>query len=210
MLMNKIFRRSWQQVIVLSLMGWLLVLPADAGVRVGLKGGVQTSQMTFSSDDLSESNRMGFMVGPTVKFSLPLVGLGVDVSALYDQRELKANDNTFTQKSLSFPINARYGFGLGSLCDFYFAAGPQFSFNVGDNLVDWATDGGYNELSLKSSMLSINVGVGVGIANHLEGSVYYNIPITKTGDFTWKDATNTLQETTSRTNAWYLSVTYFF
>ena len=109
-------------------------VPAQAQFKFGLKGGVNITDMSFNSDVLEASNRTGFFIGPTVKFTLPLLGFGVDVSALYDQREaeLKDSDAKLKQKAINVPINLRYDIGLGSLAAVYLAAGPQFGFNVGD------------------------------------------------------------------------------
>ena len=73
----------------------LVAIPAQAQFKFGLKGGLNITDMSFSSDVLESSNRAGFFIGPTVKFTLPIVGLGVDASALYDQREanVKGTDN---------------------------------------------------------------------------------------------------------------------
>ncbi|MFW5513326.1 MAG: outer membrane beta-barrel protein, partial [Prevotella sp.] len=118
----------------------LTTVPAQAQVKFGLKGGVNVTNMSFSSDVLDATNRAGFFVGPTVKFTLPIVGLGIDASALYDQREGKAkfsksgveSENTLKQQQVVIPINLRYGVGLGSRASVFFFAGPQFGFNVGD------------------------------------------------------------------------------
>ena len=118
----------------------LTTVPAQAQLKFGLKGGVNVTNMSFSSDVLDASNRAGFFVGPTVKFTLPIVGLGIDASALYDQREGKVklaykdveSENTVKQQQVVVPINLRYGVGLGSMASVFFFAGPQFGFNVGD------------------------------------------------------------------------------
>ena len=59
-------------------------------------------------------------IGPTVKFTLPIVGLGVDVSALYDFRQAKVTDptsqeKTVKQQQIAIPVNFRYSVGLGSM-----------------------------------------------------------------------------------------------
>ena len=112
----------------------LVAIPAQAQFKFGLKGGLNITDMSFSSDVLESSNRAGFFIGPTVKFTLPIVGLGVDASALYDQREakVKGTDNKLKQQAINIPINLRYDIGLGSLAAVYLAAGPQFGFNIGD------------------------------------------------------------------------------
>ncbi len=102
-----------------------LSTPVQAQIKFGLKGGLNITDMSFSNDVFSTSNRTGFFIGPSVKFTLPIVGLGIDVAALYDQREGKIGDiddglgntveRTLKQKAINIPINLRYNIGLGSL-----------------------------------------------------------------------------------------------
>lgn len=198
----------------------LTTVPAQAQVKFGLKGGVNVTNMSFSSDVLDASNRAGFFVGPTVKFTLPIVGLGIDASALYDQREGKAkfsksgveSENTLKQQQVVIPINLRYGVGLGSMASVFFFAGPQFGFNVGDKtqpiydqMADWR---------LKSSNFSVNVGAGFMLMSHLQLSANYNIACGHTGDVELKstaaDALSQLAGSNSRANAWQIGLAYYF
>ena len=191
-----------------------MTFTAQAQVKFGLKGGLNLTNMRFDKDVVSKSNQAGFFIGPTAKFTLPVVGLGIDAAALYDQRSAKLDgiDETLKQRSIQIPINVRYGFGLGSIAGIYFFAGPQFGFNVGDkvtniisNVVDWR---------LKDSNLSANVGLGLMLLNHLQISANYNIAFGTTGEF------NVLTDVASRTwdtvtgktkaNAWQLSLAYYF
>ena len=191
-----------------------MTFTAQAQVKFGVKGGLNLTNMRFDKDVVSKSNRAGFFIGPTVKFTLPVVGLGIDAAALYDQRSAKLDgvDETLKQKSIQIPVNVRYDFGLGSTAGIYIFAGPQFGFAVGDkvtniinNVVDWR---------LKDSNLSANVGLGLMLLNHLQISANYNIALGTTGEF------NVISDVASRTwdtvtgktkaNAWQLSVAYYF
>ena len=110
--MRKIF------TLVVLVAATLVAIPAQAQIKFGLKGGLNITDMSLSSDELFEtSNRAGFFIGPTVKFTLPIVGLGIDASALYDQREakVKGTDKKLKQQAINIPINLRYDIGLGSL-----------------------------------------------------------------------------------------------
>ena len=123
----------------------MIGITAKAQVKFGVKGGVNVTSMSFNNSVFDASNRTGFFIGPTVKIQLPLVGLGIDASALYDQREAKVKvaDNYTTDKTLrcqaiNVPINLRYGWGLSSLANVFLFAGPQFGFNVGKkNHLTW-------------------------------------------------------------------------
>lgn len=190
---------------------------AKAGINFGVKGGLNVTSMSISSKVLDSNNRAGFFIGPTVKFTLPLVGLGIDASALYDQREAKLavdvngnsqdlpTKNTLKTQAINIPINVRYSIGLGSVANVLFFAGPQFGFNVGDKNHDL---GANYEWKLKSSQFSVNVGAGFTVLKHLQLTANYNIACGKTGEIT---ASNVLSTPKSgRTNAWQIALAYYF
>lgn len=190
-----------------------MAMPSQAQVKFGLKGGLNVTNMSLSSDVVKKDNQNGFFVGPTIKVSVPLVGVAVDGAVLYDQRGAELNDGVesekVTQKSIVIPINLRYGIGLGSMASVYAAVGPQFGFNVGDDDFKWNDTSSY---SLKKSNFSINVGAGVSLLSHLEIGVTYNIACGKTGEVTvFNAAGNVLgQVYKTRSNAWQISAAYYF
>lgn len=203
----------------------MLASTADAQIKFGLKGGLNVTSMSFSKDVVDADNRTGFFIGPTVKFTLPIVGLGVDVSGLYDQRSVDINnvvyeDNnatvtskqTLKQHSFNVPINLRYGFGLGSLASLYFFGGPQFGFNLGDKNQSLRDNVG--EWKLKTSNFSINLGAGLMLASHLQLSANYNIACGKTGDVTLGSAASSVSESitssSGKSNAWQIALAYYF
>ena len=188
---------------------------ASAQIKFGLKGGVNVTDMSLSSNVFDASNRTGFFVGPTIKVQLPLVGLGIDASALYDQREAKIKvGNTTTKETLrsqaiNVPINLRYGWGLSSLANIFLFAGPQFGFNVGDK--DQKIDE-KSTWSVKNSNFSLNFGAGVTLLSHLQLTANYNVVCGKTSDATITDGLEQLtnKEVRSRANAWQIALAYYF
>lgn len=195
----------------------LFAVPAGAQLKFGLKGGLNITSMSVDKSVLESSNQTGFFIGPTVKFTLPIVGLGIDASALYDQRSSKLEDvvdgttgkvvnEKLTQKSINVPINLRYDIGIGGLAAVYLAAGPQFGFNIGDkemSLYDQAMN-----WKLKSSNLSVNVGAGVMLLGHLQVGANYNIACGKTGEFSVLDAAKKAYK--GHYNTWQISAAYYF
>lgn len=190
-------------------------VPANAQLKFGIKGGLNITDMSLSNDVFETSNRTGFFIGPTIKFTLPIVGLGIDASALYDQREgevnVEADDNTLVstrlkQKSINIPINFRYDIGLGSLAAVYLAAGPQFGFNVGDKNQSLYKD--VAEWRLNTSNFSVNVGAGVMLLGHLQVGANYNIVCGKTGEITVLDGAESVLR--GRSNTWQISAAYYF
>ena len=183
----------------------MTAVPAKAEVKFGLKGGLNLTSMSLDANAISKSNQAGFFIGPTVKFTLPIVGLGFDASALYDQRKAEVDDTSIKQQSIQIPINLRYGIGLGSTASIYFFAGPQFGFNVGDK--DIKTDVG--NWTFKSSNISANVGLGLMLLGHLQVSANYNFGLGKTVELTENTVPNQIKEN-GKLNAWQIGVAYFF
>lgn len=192
---------------------------AQAKAKLGIKGGLNVTSMSLSKKVFDADNKMGFFIGPTLKFSLPLTNLGIDASALYDQREAKVTgevgneqivieERSMKTKYINIPINLRYSIGLGSLASIYFFGGPQFGFNVGDKsqeLVDGAT------WRLKSSAFSVNLGAGLTLGSHLQLSANHNIACGHTGDVTLGSATSDIfGSKKGRANAWQIGLAYYF
>lgn len=190
-------------------------LPSQAQVKFGLKGGLNATTMTMSDDNLKEgiTNKSGFFIGPTVKFTLPIVALGVDASVLYDQREarLKATDEKLKQQSVQIPINLRAGFGLGDVANVFVFLGPQFGFNVGgdtenNSVKDW---------SLKTACISGNIGIGLMLANHFQITGNYNICFTNSAKYkiyTYDASGSTLtpEDVNVKNHAWQIALAYYF
>lgn len=193
---------------------------AQAQVKFGLKGGLNVTNMSLNSEVFDADNQTGFFIGPTVKFTLPIVGLGIDASALYDQRDAKITvedngasvESKIKNQSINIPINLRYGVGLGSTASVYLFAGPQFGFNVGDKNQSIFKDMG--EWRLKSSTFSVNVGLGAMLLSHLQISANYNIACGKTGETTVSSALGEVAQSAAkkrgRANAWQIGLAYYF
>ena len=171
-------------------MALMVVMPASAQkLKFGLKGGLNVTNMSFNEDVVDASNRAGFFIGPTVKLTLPIVGLSFDAAALYDQKEAKINGDehedgkTLTQKSFQIPVNVRYG------------------FNIGDDYKDinW---------KWKDSNFSWNVGLGATVLSHLQVTANYNIACGTTGEATVLDGAKSLVK--GKNNAWQIGVAYYF
>ena len=179
----------------------LMAIPAQAQINWGLRAGANIVNMKMSSDILGSKNNAGFYVGPTVKFTVPIVGLSFDASAVYDQRTAKIVDDTKgvteerKQQTIQIPINIRYGWGLSSMANVFLFAGPQFGFNVSKKYSDW---------TWKSSQFSVNVGIGATVLSHLELKANYNFVIGKSAVAVDGLAGN------SRFNTWQVGLGYYF
>lgn len=179
----------------------LVTLPASAQIKFGIRGGANLVNMKFNNGTFDKDNRAGFYVGPTVKFTVPIVGLSLDASALYDEKTAEVNGETMKAQSIDIPINVRYGVGLGSVANLFLFAGPQFGFNVASDKKFYDSA---KEWTWKSSNVSVNVGVGCTVLKHVEVKANYNIACTKSGEL------NDDSGISAKYNSWQLGLAYYF
>ena len=206
---------SRRYLMVVALAVVLCHLPfsnASAQVKLGVKAGIDASEMSFSGDVFKKSNRMGYFIGPVLKF--PLLGLGFDISALYSKRNAEVNGTINGQegkykvsdKQIVIPVHVRYGLTFNGGGIFAFA-GPQFGFTLDndedkdliDNVASWRS---------RDSDLSVDIGGGVTIGK-VEVTINYNVPLGKAGEVRVKDAADEVfSKGTYKT--WKISAAYFF
>lgn len=178
-----------------------VVIPAQAQFSWGIKGGLNLASNDFSDlkgmnnkeQILNTDNYTGFFIGPKAELRVPILGFGLEAAALYSQKGMAIGDNeTFKQNSFLIPLNVKYAFGLGNFANIFIAAGPEFGFNMGEttkvinNLIvgaDGETSGDIKAYVLEKSTLSINVGIGATLLNHLQVALNYNVPWGKTAEF---------------------------
>ena len=181
---------------------------SEAKVKFGLRGGANITKMSFDKDVVDSKNTNGFYLGPTVKIGLPL-GFDIDGSVVYSQWKVETDvfnaNNTpieLKHKAIDIPLNLRKGFGLGDKASVFLFAGPQFSFNIGNKDLH---DIGW---TWKESDVSINLGVGAMLLNHIEVKANYNIPCGKTGSFNVENAV--VKNISGKKKGWQIGAAIYF
>lgn len=184
----------------------MMTVPAQAQLHFGVKGGLNISKLSFSKDILKGDNKTGFFIGPMAEFTIPIVGVGADIAALYSQSDLGTDGyQSMKLKTFAVPVNLKWSFGLGSMLGVYIAAGPQFDFNIGNK--SWS-----DELSLKKSTTSFNVGAGLKLIRHLQLGVNYNFALSNTGKFEYytEGGSDRYHSYNIKNNTWQVSLAYLF
>ena len=198
--------------------------PAQAQIKLGVKGGLNVSNLKLDDGMWKTDNKAGFFIGPMVKVTVPVTGLSFDVAALYDQKEAKmhwgnvvggdlSQTTTIKQQYIDIPVNVRYGVGLGSLANVFVFAGPQWGFNIGHKNYDTSFSNGqegHNFFSFKNSNFSINVGLGATLLKHFQVSANYNIACGKTADISYGKVLESIAKARSRSNCWQIALGYWF
>lgn len=199
--MKKIF-----SIFLVAVCCFAMAIPAHAQlIKWGVKGGVNMSDLDLSGGyNGNKDNATGFFIGPMAEFTVPLIGLGVDGSLLFSQKQVKLDGDKVKQTGLEIPVNLKYTIGMGSMLGLYFAAGPDFFF-------DFSGDKTLNDINIdkKKAQVALNLGLGLKLVKHLQVGVNYQIPM---GDsFSLKNAVNTATNSGSaKTKTWQISAAYIF
>ena len=179
----------------------MMAAPVQAQLHFGVKGGLNLSKASFSNDALKGDNQTGWFIGPMAEFTLPIIGVGADIAALYSQTDLAAKgyDTDAKLKTFEIPVNLKWSFGLGSMFGAYIAAGPQFGFNIGNKK-------GFMDYELKKNNTTFNVGAGVKLIRHIQIGVNYNFALSHTATI---ETTNE-EVIKIKNNTWQVSLAYLF
>ena len=182
-----------KKALIVCSLALLSFIPASAQFSWGLRGGVNLvnndiTKVTKESA-ASKDSYTGFFFGPMAELQVPIIGIGVDVAALYSQKGIELPDTTtMKNQSFSIPLSLKYSLGLGNFAAVYFAAGPQFDLKIGDLDRKFNDGDDIKEFALDRSTWSINIGAGVKLINHIQAGVNYNIPVSKEGAYKFKES----------------------
>ena len=210
-----------------------LTVTANAQFKIGAEAGLNINKLSLDKEIISSGNRAGFFLGPKVRFTVPIIGIGADAAILYANRSTSLADadgvmQHKTMHCIELPINLRYQLDFTSLIGIYVTAGPQWTWNLSDKKWDLGsivetTTGAVTNLSstFEKSTMSINIGAGVLLFSHLQLGASYNIPVSSGGVFqtildtaTGAAASGTglfqNQTTKLKNNTWQIRATYWF
>ncbi len=173
----------------------LTVLPAQAGLKWGLKAGMNVSGISTDAKE-NFDNYTGFQVGPITEFTVPLLGLGFDAALLYSQRGFKAENETEHFGYLEIPVNLKYKFSILHILGAYATVGPYFSYKVtgSDIADDW-----------KDFQTGLNFGLGAEILSKLQIGANYQLGLSD--DFKWEEDGKNYS---IKNSTWTISLAYFF
>lgn len=189
---------------------------ANAQFRFGVKVGLNVNSIKASNLAEVKDNAAGFTGGVMADFTVPIVGIGADVSLMYTRMNsqpmlLGANEGTVSgttvdqnKNFLEIPINLKYKFKLpvvGSFLAPYIFTGPDFAIKLGKSTV--------NEIKTKTCQVAWNVGLGVELVNHLQIGASYGFGINNIAEKVAGSYLN-VQDLNLKNNYWTVTAAYLF
>ena len=191
--------------------------PAFAQFNWGIKAGVNLAgePSSLKETGISKDGKTGFFVGPTAKVIIPVLNIGLEGNLLYSQSGTELGGNSAKRHSIEVPIYLRYDFALPVLSrvvEPFIAVGPQFGWVISGDDESWQNAASeICEWEYKKSNLSLNLGAGATLLNHLQLHVNYNIALGNTGEFKSNPSSAGWDYIKgSKVNTWQVSAAYIF
>lgn len=191
--------------ILVTIMMLAMLLPAVAQVRLGLRGGLTLGELRFDRDVVDSDNRLGYNAGLLVDIGIPVIGLGIEASAMYTYRNTRLSDgyDIYKRHYIDIPVYARFRLPITRL-EHVFApiafTGPTFSVLFKDN-----ASTNYNN---SKTCLSWDVGLGADLFNHLRLTATYGIGISKAMSYIDREYTG--RKVDGKDRHWTLNAAWLF
>ncbi|MCX4331762.1 MAG: outer membrane beta-barrel protein [Muribaculaceae bacterium] len=179
-----------------------------APIKVGPVVGVNINSLNLNdvSDNFSADNRCGFAAGVMAKFTVPIINIGVDLSALYEYRTTKMDDegnsSNLHYNYLAVPLHLRYDIPMPLVSKVFYPTiftGPNFAFRLGKSVV--------NDFKANKYNIGWDFGLGITLVQHLQLSAAYTLGINKAvSHFSPVEGA----DIKGRTNGWTITAAYLF
>lgn len=210
--------KNFKHLLVVALVAIFAVGQANAEFKFGVKVGANFSSMHLNSEwkeTFKSENTAGFTGGVMTEFTVPLIGIGVDVSLMYThvKNELKSSEGqnfeegTVGKNFLEIPLNLKYKLDLpvvNNIVRPMVFTGPTFAFKLDKSI--------FKDIQTKTCQIGWNIGLGLEFFKHLQIAGGYTIGMNNV----LKLAGNTLPVIGSvnnvklKNNYWTVTAAYLF
>lgn len=167
-------------VAVMAVVALASAVPASAQFRFGVKAGINVSSLHFDSKLFDDNNRAGFTGGVMAEFTVPLLGIGCDLSALYVRRNAQYMVDNNIQKDnrdyIEIPLNFKYKVSIPVINNIFrpfVTTGPSVAFLTSRTYVndayknhkcDFAWNFGLGFELLRKVQIAASYGLGINKA----------------------------------------------
>lgn len=172
--------KIFKHLIIAALMAIFACGQANAEFRFGVKAGLNVNKLHTSSlrDNFSSENRAGVTAGVMTEFTVPIIGIGFDLSVMYTHMNNELKESTYEgsvgKNFLEIPLNLKYKINLPAVNHIIrpmIFTGPTMALKL-DKSTFKTNDG---EFGTKTVQMGWNIGIGVELVKHLQISGGYTI-----------------------------------
>lgn len=204
--------KKFLTLIILAVTCLCTSFTANAQFRFGVKAGMAVNSLHFNSELLDSENRAGFTGGVMMEFTVPVVGIGVDLSAMYVRRNsewgipMDGSSTKYIHNDRNYfdiPLNLKWKMNIPVINNIvrpYLFTGPTFSFLTGKKNIE-------NAFRNRGFDTSWNFGAGLELFKHLQVGASYSLGMTKA--LNRFDITNTA-DIEGHNRYWTVTAAYLF
>lgn len=205
--MKKLTRIALSAIVALSAVAPAAAKPFQIGPVVGVN--LNSVNLNDVGANFKSDNRCGFAGGVMAKFTVPIINIGVDVSALYEHRISQMENPNGTTDNLKYdylavPIHVRYDIPMPVVSQIFFPTiftGPNLGFRLGKSIV--------NDFKANKYNIGWDFGVGITLVQHLQISAAYTLGMNKALSYT-KVLHTEDAGIKGRTSGWTVTAAYLF
>lgn len=200
--------KSLKRVFIALMMLTAISSAAFAQFRWGIKAGMNVTSLHLDKSTLESANRAGFTGGLTAEFTVPVIGIGADLSVMYTHRTNVVNGaetdglSSFKSDFVEIPLHLKYKLGLpvvGNIISPYIFTGPCFGILASKKAITEAWE-------RKAFDIAWDFGLGVQLVKHLQIGASYGLGINKVAKVMGANA----KPIDIKNNCWTITAAYLF
>ena len=193
------------KLILIAVVLTIGALPAWSQVHVGLRAGIAVNELRLNRDFIGSSNRAGYTGGLVLDLGIPVVGLGIEASAMYTYRstQLTSEERTYKRHYIDFPVYARYRLSLPAVQRYfapYVFTGPNFSILFDDDASP--------SINNSKTYTSWDLGFGADLFTHVRLSAAYGMGLSRAMEIIDRDYSG--NKVDGKDRHWTISVAWLF
>ncbi|MDE6222166.1 MAG: PorT family protein [Muribaculaceae bacterium] len=205
--MKKLTRIALSIVLALGAVAPAAAKPFQIGPVVGVN--LNSVNLNDVGANFKSDNRCGFAGGLMAKFTVPIINIGVDLSALYEHRTSQMENpqggiDNLKYDYLAVPLHLRYDIPMPVISQVFFPTiftGPNFGFRLGKSIV--------NDFKANKYNIGWDFGLGITLVKHLQISAAYTLGMNKALSYT-KVLQTEDAGINGKTSGWTITVAYLF
>lgn len=198
-------KKTFSTILLLLLAAFSFTLFSQ--VRIGVRGGVNVTGISFDKGEFSDKCVTGYHIGPAVNLSFS-DNFSVETALLYSQKGIKFKDDEGTASNkngyVDVPLDLKFAVGVSDIIKPFLKTGPYLSFRVsGDEDFNAKTEGIQSQWKSKTFGAGWSFGAGVELLGFLHTAVVYDLGLTDN----YKESDGRFKV---KSRTWSLSATLFF
>lgn len=195
-------------IAVVAIMFGTVSAQAGGPFKFGPKVGLTVNKLHFNDDVLNSKNQTGWTAGAMLEGTVPVIGIGADLSVMYVRRNseylIQNGIGKNNRDYIEIPLNLKYKFNFPVVSHFlvpYLALGPSVSFLTSRKNIEGAFHN-------KAVDWAFNFGIGVQLMSHLDLNARYGLGLTKAMHFMGQGSQSAGIEGKNR--YWTITLAYLF